>query len=362
MGVYIIIASVCLLLIFFGKPQTQLVIEGQTRRLRPLRNRSLSYKLLLVSLFAGMGILTAFRSVNIGNDTISYYYIFKHIADGGVGAYAYEPGFMYFTWFISRFFNDPHIYFIVCAAISYALIGNYIFKRSYNIPVSICFFFTLCFGFYMTGLRQSLAMLFVLYAYDRLKQEKKIQAFILIILGSLFHSSALLALVFFACDLFPRRITVILWIMLAVAALSATGAFNRVLAAVTGKYAHFFETEKVGSGWLAISVALVRNAVFFYFTYRTCAKNWERWDARLAYANVFMLLLCICLGYSINIFSRVCDYFLLIACVDVPNVLCYRKDRRFWNCLICIVLVAYFFVAMIFRPEWNYLYPYEFWN
>ena len=361
---YIIIAAMCLLLVFCGRQEVYLSIENHKRVLYPVKHKCLSHRfqnLLACFMLVGMCILTAFRSLDIGNDTATYASIYTQIAVGGIGIFSsVELGFQYFCWILSRFFGEPDIMFAGCAIISYFFVGKYIFKRSNNIPASVCLFFAMLFSFYMSGLRQSIAMVFVLYAYDWLKRGKKVHALILVLLGMCFHTSAIMALVFFFCDAFPRKINVVFGIMVCVIAFAATGVANRLLQALLGRYGHFFETDRVGTGWLAVSVAVIRHMIFYYFIYKACARNWDVRENRLAYANAFLLLICACLGYSMNLFSRAWNYFLLIACVDLPNALCYRKDWKIWNVLICAILVAYFFVTMIYRPEWNHLYPYEF--
>lgn len=39
------------------------------------------------------------------------------------------------------------------------------------------------------------------------------------------------------------------------------------------------------------------------------------------------------------------------------------KNRDLWMLIMGIIMLAYFMVTLIVRPEWNNLYPYEFnWN
>jgi hypothetical protein len=58
--------------------------------------------------------LTAFRSINIGNDTSGYVRIFKEIVIYGLGANSrIEIGYRYLCLLFSKISADPHIFLII---------------------------------------------------------------------------------------------------------------------------------------------------------------------------------------------------------------------------------------------------------
>ena len=69
-------------------------------------------------------------------------------------------------------------------------------------------------------------------------------------------------------------------------------------------------------------------------------------------------------GYAMNLFERAGEYFLLIAVVELPNML-YRgkvKSFRLWLFGICAVFLIVSVLILIYRPGWTHMYPYEFWH
>ena len=114
---------------------------------------------------------------------------------------------------------------------------------------------------------------------------------------------------------------------------------------------------------IGIFYYVIRAIVFYmviYSAYKATTK-----EHSLEISNSVFLLLTVCLGFSVNLFSRASLYFLLVTVVDIPNALqeSQIKDRKFYMFVIGVIMLAYFMVTLMLRPEWNNLYPYEFrWN
>ena len=67
-------------------------------------------------------------------------------------------------------------------------------------------------------------------------------------------------------------------------------------------------------------------------------------------------------GYTINMISRLSNYFLIIMVIEFPNALYKRKVdySNFIRLMFSIIFIAYFFAELILRPEWNCITPYRF--
>lgn len=322
------------------------------------------YKFLFISLIVLFWFLTAFRGSSIGNDTIHYLKYYIYFANNGINQnFHIELGYQYFCLIISKINPDPYFLLFVCATICYFICGLCIYKHSNNVLFSTLLLFCVAFSFFTSGLRQSIAMVIVLIAYMKIKDNKKLIAIILILLASLFHVSALITLLWFAHKHIPKKPELVIIIALIISILAASGTINEFLANMLKKYQSYFDSENVGTGWLGISYYTIRAFVFYIFIYIACGKNKK--ENSLSISNSILLLITVCLGFSVNLFSRASLYFLLITVVDIPNAFNSGKikNRDVWMHTMGIVMLSYFIVELMIRPEWNNLYPYEFnWN
>lgn len=322
------------------------------------------YKWIFFLLILLFWFLTAFRGSSIGNDTSTYLGYYKRIEIYGVDSkLSIELGFQYFCLFLSRIISNPYFLLIVCATVCYLICGLYIYKHSNNVLFSLILLFCVAFSFFASGIRQSIAMVIVLMAYPKIKNGKKILPIVFILFASLFHISALVAFLWFAHRFIPKKPIVITIIALCVSVLSVSGVLNTLLASVLKEYKGYFESEYVGTGWLGILYYCLRAFVFYIFIYTAYKGSTEQYS--LTISNSVLLLFTVCLGFSVNLFSRASLYFLLISVVDIPNAFNSGKirNRDVWMLIMGGIMLAYFIVTLIIRPEWNNLYPYQFnWN
>ena len=132
--------------------------------------------------------------------------------------------------------------------------------------------------------------------------------------------------------------------------------------ALLPRYAHYFVSRYASSGWLAVSYEVVRNLVFYLFI--SIAADPGNREEKLALSSFPLLLMFSVFGYAVNLFTRAGQYFLLIAVVELPNLMFNGriKNPRLWMFLIGTVMLASFLVTLLLRPDWNHLYPYEFWQ
>ncbi|EGP5338668.1 EpsG family protein, partial [Enterococcus faecium] len=67
-----------------------------------------------------------------------------------------------------------------------------------------------------------------------------------------------------------------------------------------------------------------------------------------------------------NLFDRISDFFLINLIVYLPNQLAKIKNTKkiiFYMYLFLAFFMLYYLTIIIFKPEWNKVYPYLFyWN
>ncbi len=360
MALYIAIV-ICIFALVFSKNliQESIIYNKSTRHhLRSVEK--IVFILFILLLFA----LTGYRAVEIGNDTIQYVNYFESIEEKGVNSeYEIEMGYQYLCLFISKISSDPHVMLIVCALICYGIVGIVTYRNSNNLMFSLCLFFCMFFSVLTNIIRQGIAMAIVLLAYYAIKNKHNIIAILLILLAAAFHTSALLAFLLFFYKFIPKQPVIVVSLLAIVSILSATGLLSGFLSSILTEYAGYFESPNAGTGWLGISYYLLRNLVFYIFVYVAYRGKKDR-NQKLVLATFVILLLMTGMGYSVNLFARASEYFLLIAVVELPNAFETGKikNKNILMLITCFVMLAFFITALILRPEWNYLYPYRFWE
>ncbi len=341
------------------------------------------YNFSFISLILLFWFLTAFRGRSIGNDTKIYLMYYERIATSGVDAnLQLELGYQYFCLFLSKINPDPFFLIIVTATICYAVCGICIYAKSDNILYSTLLLFCIAFSLFTNVIRQSIAMSIVLIAYLMIKGAKKIFPVVLILLASQFHISALVTLLWLVHKYMPKKPMIVLPLTLVVAVLAISGSINSILACVLTEYKGYFSSISAGTGRLGVFYYTLRALAFYSFIYTASMNNGKgnshprllqcsgniasmQQENSLEIANTIFLLITVCLGFSVNQFNRASSYFLLMLVIDIPKV-CNSgkiKNRTIWMLIIGIIMLAYFLLVLIVRPEWNHIYPYEFnWN
>lgn len=331
---------------------------------RVIRQNNRISKLVVLMSMLVLWMLTAFRSTSIGNDTLTYVEYFYYFSNYGIIRDSrFEIGYQYLNIAIGWISKNPHIFLVLISSIMYIGLSYCLFRYSRNILISATLFFCYGFSLYINIFRQGIAMIIVLFAYQHLKKNNRLYAFLLIIFASFFHISALICLLLFFNTHYIYKKKVTLLCSLLCLALAFSGYVEVIASVVFPEYLHYFDSKYASTGWLAVTIALIRNATL-YCLVASVNKVKDKANYRITLMNFFCLLEIGALGYSVNLFDRLSNYFLLIALIELPNIL-YQyniKYRNTWILGICIYSIIMFLLILALRPEWNHLYPYKFYN
>lgn len=170
------------------------------------RQQQKGYVIIMIAVLI---LESSLRSVNVGNDTMSYYYTFMSIRDmswgeifdsfsasfqGGEGK---DPGFALFAKIIQIVSKDFNFFLFVSALVFFVPLGMIVYRYSSHI-LQLVFAFTLYIALFhivaLSGIRQQLATGFTFMAFLLLGDGKRILSALVIVLGSMFHISAALFL------------------------------------------------------------------------------------------------------------------------------------------------------------------------
>ena len=319
------------------------------------------YKIVFVIFITFFWFITAFRNETIGNDTMAYISIFNNFCNWSFSSSTHvEIGYQFFCSLVGIFTRDPHVFLIVHATICYVAIAVYCLKYSKNLMFSLVIIFVTCFYDFTNLLRQAFAIILVMYAYQSIKKKNHLMAFLLIVLASFFHKSALAALVLLLYKLFNFNFWFVLVFSLIVSILSYFGVFAKLLVLIAPKYAIYLTGEYIDGGIFANTFYLMRALAFYAFAYHY--HNGNRKNP--------MLWLFVCsaliygLAFSSTVVTRMGLYFFYPMISELPNI--FENDKfkykNWWKVIISFVLILFLIFVLKFRPEWNRMYPYYFWQ
>lgn len=273
-----------------------------------------------------------------------------------------EIGYAVLNWLVSRFTDDPHVLYI-----SVSFLTTFIFFRAilmYKNFISLTFGYTiylfLIWYLSINILRQSIAISFVFLAFTYLFFGKNIKFFLFFLVAFLFHSSAILSLIFAVIYLYIK------------------------------KYGKFDKLEAIQfSSILSISLLLISNLLlvmtkflgFLNARYYVYAMN-SNFDFRaffiyfLLYFGPILLLIPIIIVNDINkmnilffilmfisatfssmqainyiVFGRFSYYFLFTYVIGIPSIIKNEKNnivKLFFSViLLCWLLFVFYYNVIV---------------
>lgn len=162
-------------------------------------------KVILRIVFLVLGVMAAFRGMDITNDTAAYYRTYQKIAYSGfAGETRMEIGYVALNVFLTHIFRDTlvgfHVLLFITSAFSYWALEQWIERHAITYGISVITFYFLSNQSYMSAIRQSVAVgiiLWALMAMENLKGRKRYFVYSLfIVFATLFHKTAVVALIF----------------------------------------------------------------------------------------------------------------------------------------------------------------------
>ena len=320
----------------------------------------------VVFLLLALWWLTAFRAETIGNDTKNYIELFLSFREGIQPSRRYELGFQAYCFVVGVFTSDPHMFLLVTASLMYGSLGFYIFRYSSNPPLSLCLLFCFAFSDLTNAIRQGFALIILLYAYQQLKSCHRFRFVLLVLCAASFHTTALIFVLLLFSRFTPKKYPTVCLLALVAAAAAFSGILPQIARLFLGDYyAHYFSSAYASSGWLATTFYFLRAGALcllsFACTRHSDAPPHVRDLTNCTYSILFIVS---ALGFSMNLFSRIAQFFLLVSISELPNMLYWGKVKnpRVICAALGFVFIAFFLLTLWLRPGWNHLYPYQMWS
>lgn len=328
--------------------------------------------------------LMAFKSENIGSDTpnyIEFFYRLKYTNNMIDSNSRFEKGYQVYNKMLGLLSDNHQILFIVTAIICIGLISFCISKISINWMYSL--FLLIGFRFYyffMTGIRQSIALALVFLSYIFLIKNKTLCYILTIIIAIYFHFSAfifILALPLYKMKINYKNISIVSVIIL-INFIFADVIINKVLEILPAYYSGYLLTESFSTNNLTDIVGVLMPILFLIFAHTTnyiqniesCTyfngsnNNYEY----MIKPNMEIFFLIFSAGLSLmatraSIIDRMVQYYWIFSICTIPNMIFSienKKKRTIYFLIITFFVLCYNISILAYRPEWSSIVPYEF--
>lgn len=325
----------------------------------------------LIAFFAMWCIMLALRDVSCGVDLRNYesyfYFVQKETFADIWAHYPIEQGYYLFGKFISLFTVNFQIYLAIVALLCTGVIGFFYYKESVYPLLTILLFVTnAMFPMFYSGLRQSLAMLFVVPAYYFTKNKKILLFILTIFLAQFFHSSAVIMLFLYPVFHLPLRSRYFILVMgvVAIFMMFNSTIFLDVLPLLGERYMDRYGEVEITGGYGILALLIL------FLVYSFIIPNERKLDkVTLGMRNV-LVLCCLmqCFAPINNIAMRMNYYFLLLIPLLIPRIMLCAKNEcldivQYSKWIMVVFFAFYFFYNAYNGSDILQIYPYvPFWK
>ena len=247
--------------------------------------------------------------------------MFELLADKNIEfAFAYsekDPVFYVLLSLLGKVTDNYSVLFAIVAALFTITVWVYIYKYSDDpvLSVIVLLAFNL-YQFSLTGMRQTIAISFVVLAIMAVHEEKKIIPYIWVLIASLFHSSALVCLIIpilskIRLSTVAIRIAAIPLVICFVFRNSIAG----ILVELVSERGYGIDLSTSGYTMMLVAFILFLMAALFVEEYAYFDEKYH-----ISYMLLIVAVFFETLVTAQNIFFRIAFYFLIVLITVVPNV------------------------------------------
>ena len=322
-------------------------------------------------------VLFGFRDLPILNDTAHYYAHFQEILGTDWGSVfsidpddRFEYGYQIFEKLVAKIFRNPYSIIFISALI--ITVTNIYFIKEYTVHVALAVYVYLTQMILLlqfSAIRQALAICCFYIAFKQLDKGKLLRYFILILLASSFHSSAII-LLFVPIILrlpFNKRNVFIFILSSSLIAIFMMEIIRFLGFGGSDYFERDLNRDSTAIGvLLKIAVATVLIIVSVIQLHRTKISRIDRsllWLSLLEVLFSVLSLRMMAIGRFASYFAPFTSLlFIRTAFKNTNSINRYRLNNPFVFNTILIVLYIQFIIVLEFRPEWYHLIPYSFYN
>ena len=313
---------------------------------RAIKDKEKGKKIFLYLSFLELFLFLALRGLDVGADLRAYFNLYDNcnlysLTD--VFKFRYEKGYIFYTYVIANFINNKQWFLVITAFIS--LIGPLFAIKRYSKNYYLSVFVYITFQFYVYNfyiLRQVMALSIVLLSIKFIEERKFIKFLLLVILATLFHTSAILFIAVYFISKIKINNKILVLLYGAVIGIVLFG--DSIIKYILGFIQNYAETGN--NGGIPYFIVL-----FIVFLIATLVKNKFFTDKNdIMWYNILVIAILIqTLTLKLSILSRLNIYYTISIIMVLPNLLECFKDKRIKNIgeiAIVLMLTLYFINAL----------------
>lgn len=294
----------------------------------------------LRSYYIGSGDTSRYAAMFFEYTNMTYKEIFENIGK--------DPIYHIFTVFLSKIFGVNFQYVLICIATIYICsYDKLVYRESPNLLISFIVLISMdFFSFSMHGIRQGLAITFIMLSYFPLKDRKLLKFLLLVGIATCFHKTAIIfAIAYPFCQMEFNKKTLAMYVVFIVFMLvfgnNIIRNFTLDMAEYDERLLYYAYTVK------SLSMAGFIQLCMFMSLVLINLRNFRNKDNEASILITLLALAIVFQTFAIFIAEmfRVAMYFSIFLVILVPRLLkTYSKDTGRWlSILLCAALLYYFF-------------------
>ncbi len=302
-------------------------------------------------------MLSGLRHLSVGADTVSYvnhffqignksfYSVFYGFIDAFVGGNGeLDPGYDIVVKVFHTISQNEHVFLTLVAIIFFVAFAFFIYKNSKNPHLSYIMFSCLFFEFFaITGIRQTLATVMVIFGGQALMKRKKWLGYIIVVLlASTIHASAVCVLPFYWLSKIKiNKFTLLVyWIVTVLSFVFRYQLLDLLKIFMNNdRYDQYGQLENAGAGlfmYLLLAIGLVMT-LFYKKILNNDTENGQIIIHAIMCAVLFSSLLLIN-----DSFMRVVQYYsiyLVLLVPDLEYIFNNGRDKQIYRLAVGVLLI-----------------------
>lgn len=305
-------------------------------------------------------VLSGFRDLCVGIDTPNYKQGMTYVAMG-ISPYQ-EPGWNHLNQFIVNHGNDFNMLKLLVATLTIIPVAIVFIRISPNPQLSLFFYYGM-FAYLnsFNGMRQFLAISFVLVAYMFFIERKYIFSLIFILIAYQFHHSAWYTLIVFALPFYKFSKDIWTYVILIATLVIGIVMNDSMVRSLTSSYSSYLDSSSLGyrgtsSIWfvwsLILSILLDALFVFVYLKTDYIKRN------SIIFKIFFLSIIVNNLTFKLVLGARLILYFTIIQTILYPIYFNKRYQYTKW---VILAYITVLFIKILLGSGGFYggVYPYK---
>ncbi len=297
---------------------------------------------LLIS-FIILFLISAYRGITVGTDTIHYEFWFEQLSLGTEWIRnSIEPGWVWLNDFVIAIGGSYREVLVLSSLLT--LIPVFIVaKNNYNPMLVISFYYLFYFFFYsLNAIRQMIAVSLILFALNSLLKNRNIVFIVFTIFASLFHYSALFVIFLYFYKLVSDSKKILILFSIFSMIFGIFGVDIIAYAASYTGYAFYFNEYEIGNIVGNAIYLLIFNSIFIFIV--IASKNVSN-ELKLYF--IFILVLNLVLRLPMG--TRLIWYFSIYQIIFYPYFIKYLISRNGDQAIIFVLFIVLFSYFIFYR-------------